>query len=173
MVEPFNSLQEIVIHTPSEIIESADQWTNQLEDLVTKWRSQVEKLSHIHQESGYILKTRFYRLSIPSIVIPFIMVLISQLTPTCNQYEPTVIANGFMFMITSGLSAMTMFFNYGFLYEQHFQYSARYNDIATVIDSELAKHRNFRTSSDVFITEVKCRIEALNDSAPNIPGNYC
>jgi hypothetical protein len=58
--------------------DNADEWTEQIENLVSRWKNQVDKLSHIHQESGYIVKTRFYRLMIPSILIPFIMVMISQ-----------------------------------------------------------------------------------------------
>jgi len=149
-----------------------DEWTEQIETLIARWKNQVDKLSHVHQESGYIVKTRFYRLMIPSIIIPFIMTLVSQ-----NLYQGTNdsahIIDGVMFMLTSALSSLVMFFSYGQLYEQHFQFSARYSDLVTRIDSELARRRKFRTPSDVFITEIKCRIENLNDSAPEIPGHWC
>jgi hypothetical protein len=78
-----------------------------------------------------------------------------------------------MFMVTSILSALGLFFNYGQISEEHFQTSTKYTDISNRIDSELARRRKFRTPSDVFITELKGRIESLGDNAPQLPGNWC
>jgi hypothetical protein len=158
-----------VKHTPTFHEES--DWTDQIENLLNKWKSQVNKLSQIHQESGYVVKTRFYRMSIPSIVIPFLMTFLSQNIDENSQTMKLI--NGAMFMMTSSLSALVMFFNYGTLFEQHFQYASRYSDIVTRIDSELARRRKFRTPSDVFVTEIKDRIENLNDGSPTIPGQWC
>jgi hypothetical protein len=151
---------------------TADEWTSEIEELVVRWKDQIEKLSYVHQESGYISKVRYYRLAIPSIIIPFIMTLVSQNLYTDNQ-NPGHIVDGVAFMATSILSALSVFFGYSQAYEQHFQFSARYTDISNRIDSELARRRKFRTPSDVFITELKCKIESLNDSSPNLPGNWC
>ena len=162
------------LHTPQSIIERRDrsnEWTDEIETLITRWKDQVEKLSYIHQEAGYIVKTRFYRFAIPSILIPFIMTFVSQLLPQDGNLQR--ILDGAMFMATSGCSAFLTFFNYGELAEQHFQYSARYNDIVTRIESELARRRKFRIPSDVFLTELKCRIESLNDGSPCMPGHWC
>jgi hypothetical protein len=151
---------------------NSDEWTSDIEELVKRWKSQIEKLSHVHQESGYINRTRYYRLSIPSILLPFIMTLVSQ-----NFYSGTNdtshIIDGVMFMTTSILSALLMFFNYNQLSEVHFQTSSRYADIANRIDSELARRRKFRTPSDVFVTELKGSIESLGDNAPQLPGTWC
>ncbi len=151
---------------------SADEWTSEIESLVMRWKDQVEKLSYVHQESGYITKVRYYRLAIPSIVLPFIMTLVSQNLYNDNE-NPGHIVDGVAFMVTSVLSALTVFFGYSQSCEQHFQFCSRYTDISNRIDSELARRRKFRTPSDVFITEMKCTIENLNDSAPQLPGNWC
>jgi hypothetical protein len=147
-------------------------WTKDIEELIKRWKDQTEKLSHVHQESGYINRTRYYRLAIPSILLPFVMTLVSQ-----NLYsgtnDPAHIVDGVMFMTTSILSALVLFFNYNQVSEEHFQTSARYTDISNRIDSELARRRRFRTPSDVFITELKGRIESLGDNAPQLPGNWC
>jgi len=168
-------------HPPSDSVDdieqqlrqssSPDEWTVEIEELVKRWKDQIEKLSHVHQESGYINKTRFYRLTIPSILLPFIMTLVSQ-NINANK-DPAFIVDGVAFMITSILSSLILFFNYGQLSEIHFQTSARYNDISNRIESELARRRRFRTPSDVFITEIKCHIESLSDNAPSLPGTWC
>jgi hypothetical protein len=156
----------------SSIGNDSDEWTSEIEELIKHWKTQTEKLSHIHQESGYINKTRYYRLAIPSILIPFVMTLVSQVLYTGTN-DPAHIVDGVMFMTTSILSALTMFFNYNQISEIHFQTSARYTDIINRIDSELARRRKFRTPSDVLITELKCRIESLVGNAPQLPGNWC
>lgn len=147
-------------------------WTTDIEGLIIRWKDQTEKLSNIHQESGYINRTRYYRIAIPSIMIPFVMTLVSQNLYTGTN-DPAHIVDGVMFMITSALSALGLFFNYNQISEEHFQVSARYNDISNRIDSELARRRKFRTPSDVFITELKSKIESLGDNAPQLPGDWC
>ncbi len=152
--------------------ENSDEWTTEIEDLIKHWKDQTEKLSHVHQESGYINKTRYYRLTIPSILIPFVMTLVSQNLYTGTN-DTSHIIDGTMFMFTSILSALTLFFNYSQLSEEHFQISSRYNDISNRIDSELARRPKFRTPSDVFITELKAIIESLGNNAPILPGTWC
>lgn len=147
-------------------------WTSDIEELIKRWKDQTEKLAHIHQESGYINKTRYYRLAIPSILLPFIMTLVSQNLYTGTN-DTSHIIDGAMFMTSSILSALTLFFNYSQISEEHFQISSRYTDISNRIDSELARKRKFRTPSDVFITELKSRIENLGESSPPLPGNWC
>jgi len=165
-------------NTPTPDIENqchnrdiSNEWTDELESLITRWKDQVEKLAYVHQEAGYVVKTRFYRFAIPSILVPFVMTFVSQIIPQDGELQRVL--NGAMFMATSGFSAFLTFFTYGQLYEQHFQYSVRYNEVVTRIESELARRRKFRTPSDVFITEIKGKIEALNDNSPEMPGHWC
>lgn len=157
--------QEIHSHGHSD-------WTSEIEELVKRWKDQTEKLAHVHQESGYINRTRYYRIAIPSIMLPFIMTLVSQ-----NLYngtnDPSHIIDGVAFMLTSILSSLSLFFNHNQISEEHFQTSSRYTDISNRIESELARRRRYRTPSDVFITELKGRIESLGDNAPTLPGNWC
>lgn len=164
--------RQIPIHRVSSLVQIPDEWTIDIEILIKKWKDQIEKLSHVHQESGYINRTRYYRLAIPSIIIPFAMSVVSQ--DMCkNSAYPAYIVNSVMFMTTSILSAFGLFFSYNQLSEAHFQTSNRYTDISNRIDSELAIRRKFRTPSDVFITELKCRIESLGENAPQLPGFWC
>lgn len=147
-------------------------WTSDIEKLISRWKDQTEKLSITHQDAGYINRTRYYRVAIPSILLPFVMTLISQNFHS-DEKDPTYIINGVAFMVTSGLSALSLFFNYNQVSEEHFQTSARYNDISNRIDSELSRRRTFRAPSDVFLTEMKSKIESLGDNAPQLPGYWC
>lgn len=154
--------------TPLNNIE--EPWTDETEKLVRRWAQQMEALSELHDNAGYIVKMRYYRIAIPSILVPFVMGFVSQILPEGRQ---STITDGAMFMITSGLAGLQTLFNYGQLYEQHFSYSASYSNIVSRIESELSRHRKFRTPSDVFITELKCTINNLNETAPELPMGCC
>lgn len=157
---------------PIQGLNSHSDWTTDIEELIKRWKDQTEKLSNVHQESGYINRTRYYRIAIPSILIPFVMTLVSQNLYTGTN-DPSHIVDGVAFMVTSILSSLGLFFNYNQISEEHFQISARYTDISNRIESELARRPKFRTPSDVFITELKGRIESLGDNSPTLPGNWC
>ena len=153
--------------TPNEKYE--EPWTDSIEFLLTDWKEDLDKLSELHEYAGYIVKSRYYRLAIPGIAIPLVMGFISQTLP---EGQPAIISNGVVFMVSGILSGLQTLFNYGQLYEEHFQYSSRFSDIVKRIDSELARKRKFRTPADVFLTEVKCKIEYLTEGSPEMPMNF-
>lgn len=156
------------ISTPND----AGDWSDSIEILVKRWKVQIDKLSDIHDRSGFINRARYYRLAIPSILLPFIMTLVSQnLYDGPNDIEHII--TGVAFLLTSAISALSLFFNYNQISEKHFQIGIRYTDLSNRIDAELAKRRKFRESADLFIVELKDRIESLGDAAPHLPGQWC
>ena len=147
-----------------------EPWSYKIEELLRKWKYHVEKMAEIHDNAGYLIKTRYYRISIPTIVIPFLMTFLSQAIP---EGKALTITNGVMFLLTSAFSGLRDLFGYAQLYEKHFSYSAKYSDISTKIDSELYRKKAFRIPADVLITEIKCKIDNLTDNAPELPMEYC
>lgn len=155
-------------YNSSEPLRFEEPWSNEIEELLARWKIQVEKLSFLHDESGYLIKARYYRLVIPATLIPFVMTFLSQILPNDEITTATI---GVMFMITSIMTGLQTLFSYGQLYEKHFQYSSRYSDIVNRIDTELSRQRKYRVPSDVFVMEVKCKIDNLNDTSPELPMN--
>ena len=49
-----------------------DRWTEEIENLLQEWKTKTEKLSDLHDQAGYIVKSRHYIITIPSIVIPLL-----------------------------------------------------------------------------------------------------
>jgi uncharacterized SAM-dependent methyltransferase len=74
-----------------------------------------------------------------------------------------------MLMITSILSGLNTLFGYGHLYEKHFSFSARFTDLSGRIESVLSSKRKYRLPVDIFVTEIKCNLDSLNENAPKIP----
>ena len=53
-------------------------------------------------------------------------------------------------------------------YAENSQYSARYADIATKIEAEMAKTKTFRTVADLFIAEIRYNMSGLKNNAPPV-----
>eukprot|EP00965_Chrysotila_dentata_P083613 2758799-Pleurochrysis_carterae.AAC.1 len=61
---------------------------------------------------------------------------------------------------------MVQFFNFSAKAERHYNFSARYQDLVTDIDQELAKPRAYRQQVDTFSLGIKMTYDALNRGAP-------
>jgi hypothetical protein len=148
-----------------------EPWTDKTELMLRKWRSQIDKLSDLQEISGYTIKHKHHVIIIPTILIPFIMTFLSQAIPANNPdvAKAISIVNGAMFMITSGLSGLSALYGYGQLYEKHFSYAARYSDLSGRIESVLNSKRKYRLPVDVFVMEIKCNLDSLNENSPKIP----
>lgn len=148
-----------------------EPWTKETEKMLSRWRLQIDKLVNMQEASGYYIKKWYRRLSIPAIIIPFMMTFITQVIPTNDEIskQVVIIIGGVFFMITSSLTGLLAFYNYGQLYEKHFSYAARYDDLSGRIESVLTSGRKYRIPVDVFTTEIKCKLDSLNENSPKIP----
>ena len=150
-----------------------ERWTDEIEVLLKEWKTKTEKLSDLHDQAGYIVKSRYYIITIPSIIIPLVVGFVTQVIPEadlddCNK-PVTERINSAVLMFSGILNGLMALFDYSGLYEKHFQTSARYNDITNRIESELARKKKYRVPPDVFTTEMKCQIDNVNDSGPEMP----
>ena len=145
-----------------------EPWTDTIEDLIKHWRSHAIKMSEMHENAGYYVKGKHNIFGLPPIIIPLTMTYVSQILPE-DQIRKDVIINGLMFLLSGLSGAVYKWLNLGEKYALHFQYSARYDDIITAIDTELSRQKKFRRPADVFITEIRCKIDNLNHTSPDFP----
>ena len=105
-------------------------------------------------------------------IMAFLQILFGEITRNApddvkeDYYSKFTITNGAMFLLSSFLNKIYTDYDLGNLYTLHFQYAARYYDLIIKIDSELSRKRKYRTSADVFITELRCQIDNLNQTSP-------
>lgn len=144
-----------------EVLE--EPWSDNIENLIIKWKIQCVDQSNIHEISGYKIKSNHNVFGLPPIIIPLVMTYLSQL-----MGENTKIT-GLMFLLSGLSGAIYKWLNLGEKYTLHFQYATKYQDIIFKINSELARDRKFRRPADVFITEIMSSMNHLNQSAPDIP----
>jgi len=153
-----------------------EPWTHDNENLILAWREHVNSMSKLHETQGKILRKKNLYLGVPTYIIPslmtFISVVLSEMSKdlNCQQIQDYStgynIANAAMFFISSTLSLFYTIYDLGTQSALHYQYSSRYYDLVIRIDSELARSRRFRANADIFIVEMRCCIDNLNQSSP-------
>ena len=72
-------------------------------------------------------------------------------------------------MLASGVCAgVNAFCDFGAKAQRHFEYGARYAELASNIDFQLARPRADRTAADVFLERLRCRTAALRAAEPPV-----
>lgn len=142
-----------------------EPWTRSIEDLVNKWREHAVTSSELHEKAAYSIKIKHNIFGLPPVFIPLVMTFVSQTIPMEKEQFTT----GIMFLISGLSGAVYKWLNLGELYTLHFQYAARYDDIITSIDSEMSRQKKFRRAADAFVTELRAKLDNLNQTAPDFP----
>ena len=161
----------IVTETDSETSGQRSQpvleepWTDSIEELIYKWREHAVTSSELHEKAAYSIKIKHNVFGLPPVLVPLTMTFVSQIIPE----EKETFTSGLMFLISGVSGAIYKWLNLGELYTLHFQYAARYDDIITSIDSELSRQKKFRRAADAFVTELRAKIDNLNQTAPDFP----
>lgn len=119
-----------------------------------------------HDRAGYHFKKISSRLGLPMVLLPVIMSPVSVLV----EGQPIAkYVNATAFILTGILSATVNFYKYGEKMSNHFNYSARFEDIKTDLEVELVKERPYRNAYDVFSTKIHMRIDSLLNGSPTLP----
>lgn len=152
-----------------ELVDIDDQqrgeepWLDCQEALLKKWRDEAETLSTRHEHTAKREKQRHNMIGFPAVVIPVVM------GPLCSALRETSFVSGLEttgFVLSAITSGMVQFFNFSAKAERHYNFSARYQDLVTDIDQELAKPRAYRQQVDTFSLGIKMTYDALNRGAP-------
>jgi hypothetical protein len=142
-----------------------EPWDTSTEDLIKEWRESCSRLATAHEQSARACKRKHVLYGLPSLMIPMVM---TPLSAALKDQDWISYVEMSAFMCTAVTSAMVQFFNFSGKTERHFSFSARYADLVTDIDQELAKPRHFRQQVDTFSLKVKMMYDALNRSAPDL-----
>ena len=149
-----------------DVVRTEEPWGVPQETLIRSWRDACQDLAARHDRMGQFTKKKHHLFGLPAMLIPMVM------APMSSAFQGEWFI-GFVemtgFMCTALASGMTQFFNFGAKAEKHFQFSARYADLVTDIDQELAKPRSYRQQVDTFSLRTKMMYDALNRGAPCLP----
>lgn len=138
-----------------------EDWTKNNEELARQWLEHATHLSTKHTQCAMINKRRHFATGLPTLVIPTVFAPL-----TLVLTDKYISVGGFI--ATAIFSAVNSFLNYNQKYQKHLDYSARYADIITEIQYELAKQRKFRLAPDVFLTKIRLQLDHLKQNAPDV-----
>ena len=158
----------IIIDHKKKIVEE-EPWDGNIEKLMIKWKIHATNLSELHERAGYSIKFKHNVFGLIPVFIPLIMTYVSQVIDENGNSEKI---NGVMFLISGIFGAVYKWLNLGEQYTLHFQYAARYDDIITSIDAELSRNKRFRRAADAFTTEIRGKIDNLNQTSPDFSTCY-
>jgi hypothetical protein len=137
-------------------------WEPRLESLCNQWKSDFTNRSDQHDAKAKGYKRRYATFSIPAIILPLIL---SGFTTVLVDYP--LVTSGLM-ALTSILTGINSFFNYGKKSAKHSEYACRFFKLSIEIDIELAKRKKDRIAADMYIERISNNYSNLLLSAPDI-----
>lgn len=140
-----------------------NNWTDQVEEYITNIKNLCQTEAERHDKAGYSAKNLYNIFALPAILVPLIA---APIQGTFKDDDWTIYFSMSALVVTSILTGINSFFNYGAKMQKHFNFSGRYGDIVTDIEESLTKPRSNRVSSEVFIRTQKMKFDSLNLTAP-------
>ncbi len=138
------------------------EWTDENERLLLFWRQRAIDDANDHRRAFSLENSKRNVLSIPPVLIPSVLVFVSQLVP-----GPVPTALNAVLMVVSALcSALNTHLNLGKLTTKHNHYAANFTDLVTSIDAQLVLPRGNRKPYADFCSKIQTKIRVLNKDAP-------
>jgi hypothetical protein len=137
-------------------------WESRQEQLLKQWCSDCKTRGAQHDAQGKRNKRKFAIFGIPSVLMPIVLGGVSGVV----QYNSLIYSLG---MMSSGLfSGVNLFFNFSKKTQLHFEYSNKFNELSTEIETELCKPRRHRIACDVYLERTRMSFNYLCCQAPNL-----
>jgi hypothetical protein len=133
-------------------------WRPRAESLVNHTRDEATAAATKHEKAAKRARLLYQAFGLPTVLIPLAGSVASQFLP-----EAAVTT----MMVASGLCAgVNAFLNFGQKALLHSEYAARWLELASSIEFEMAKGRSERCAADVFLERLRNRSAALRAAEP-------
>jgi hypothetical protein len=159
------------IQTPRPLPENIDDWSFEIEELLSSWGEISMCYAYLHNFSQRKYKKKYHHLQIPIIIL-------STLTGTANfatdSYVPKDFQQGFSagvgsFNIMCGiLGTLLAFLKYAEIYEGHRISALAWSKLGRAIEIELSLHDKKRKPCRDFLKVCRAEYDNLLESSPNI-----
>lgn len=142
-----------------------EPWTETTEQLALEWKKRAQELSTKHQQKGKENKIKNIVTGLPLLIIPAVF---SPLSVALGNMENVQYINMTGFIVTGIFSAVHTFFAFNQQYQKHIDYSARYGDVSSDIEFEMARGKIYRMPHDEFLTRIQYKLDSLDQNAPDL-----
>lgn len=140
-----------------------ETYTDHSESLLKFWLKEAREQSQLHYKKGKSFKFKHEVFGLPATLLPLVF------TPFSGVFaneEGMQYANVAVLATTGILSGVHNFFDFARKSQKHFEYEAKYADLATTIMVELSKVRDIRIRADRFVEMVQSKIDNFKANAP-------
>ena len=146
---------------------TTENWTQDTEDLLVKWRDQALSSSDAHDKACKRCKSRHVFWGLPAALIPVVFAPVAAAVDRDALWWFKYAEAGTL-LFSGTCSVMINFFTYSAKAEKHFAYATRFADLVTDVEAELAKSSTYRQPVGVFLVRVQMTLDALNRGAPDL-----
>lgn len=140
-----------------------EKYTIHNEALLKHWLKVARDNSTAHNKKGKSFKKKHEYVGLPAVLLPVVFTPISGVLANVDGMQ---YANVAVIATTGILNGVYTFFNFSKKSQKHFEYEAKYSDLATTIMVELSKKRDIRIRADRFIEMIQSKIDNLGANAP-------
>jgi hypothetical protein len=159
------------IPTPRELPENIEEWSDEIEELLSEWGEVAMCYAYLHNFGQRKYKKKYHHLQIPIIIL-------STLTGTANfatdSYVPTDFKQGFSAGVGSLnifcgiLGTLLSFLRYSEIYEGHRIAALAWSKLSRNIEIELSLQDKKRKPCRDFLKICRSEYDNLLESSPNI-----
>ena len=159
------------IQTPRPLPENIDDWSFEIEELLSSWGEISMCYAYLHNFSQRKYKKKYHHLQIPIIIL-------STLTGTANfatdSYVPKDFQQGFsagvgtLNIMCGILGTLLAFLKYAEIYEGHRISALAWSKLGRAIEIELSLHDKKRKPCRDFLKVCRAEYDNLLESSPNI-----
>lgn len=150
-------------HSPAKREVGEEAWNSAAEALVSKWAETCLQKSEYHSKAETRNTYLHSVFGLPSLLLPVVM---AAATPVIDQLESAVYVQVAGLVTIGVVSTINTFFNFGTKANKHGEFASRFHELATDVQYQLFKSREFRTSSDEFVARVQTKFNNLNANEP-------
>mgnify|MGYP003637628985 FL=1 len=159
------------LKTPRDLPEDIENWSDEIEDLLSEWAEVALCFQYLHSFSQRKYRKKYHNFQIPIIVL-------STLTGTANfaadSYVPTDYKQGFsagvgtLNILAGIMGTLLSFLRYSEVYEGHRISALAWAKLSRNIEIELSLHDKKRKPCRDFLKVMRSEYDNLMESSPTI-----
>ncbi len=170
---------------PINRLARSELWTPEIDQLLNKWKGQINNRKYGHIKLALLYIRRHYWLGIPAAVLAAFMTVgilttfrncnnceLPRQDPRCRNDEIIRLATGILGAISTGLTTVAMFMNYQVRGEQHKSAADACSSLYRVIDTLLLIPPDVRGDAIGELKDIHARYDDITKSNPPLPEEY-
>jgi len=159
------------IQTPRPLPENIDDWSDEIEELLSEWGEISMCYAYLHNYSTRKYKKKYQHLQIPIIVLSTLTGVgnfaVDSYVPKDYQHGFTAVIGGFN-IFCGILGTLGSFLKYAETFEGHRISALAWSKLGRAIEIELSLHDKKRKPCRSFLKVCRAEYDNLLESSPNI-----